>query len=176
MAGSMQSFLAACIGLCSMVFINASHGEGVCHLSFWGVSLAEHISLSSPLCKSFIDLNRRAVGSTFCAVHGGTHGHGQRDIVLHLLGAPVFACQIVIDHAHLFCRAAREIGDEVWDHELFFACGAADPLEYLAEAFEYACFPFAHQFQDGGIQMFGGDAKLARHMIADDFFGLAGLQ
>ena len=137
--------------------------------------LAEAISLMASFCKALVDMDGRAVGSDFGAVHRCAHGHGKGDEVLYLLRVPVLSGEIVVNHAGVSGSAAREVRDEVGDEELPFADSAADPFEDCAEPVELVAFAFAHQFQDCRVKMFGGDAHLPRYMVSDDLLGLVRL-
>ena len=136
-----------------------------------GVAVApEHVALAAAFGKPLVDWDRLFIWRHFGAVHGATHGHGERDEVLHLLRAPVVFREVGIHHAHVALGAAWEIRDEVRDHELLFSRRGVHAVENVLELIEYARLPFPHQAQDLAVEVFRGNAELAADVVADDLF------
>ena len=67
------------------------------------------MDLGAPFGKSPVDFDRIAGGVFAGIIHGGSHGHGQRDLILYLLQAPAAFVQIIIDRFHLFAGTAGEV-------------------------------------------------------------------
>ena len=74
---------------------------------FSGTAFFQHFDLSPAFSKAPLDLKRIAVGIFTGIIHGAPHGHGKRDVILHLLQTPAVAVEKIIHDLHILVNIIK---------------------------------------------------------------------